>query len=249
MAADLDAWGEAPAWVCACEDEAHVWRARLDCARWQLSELEGLLSEEEVGRARRFRFATHRNRFVARRGLLRRLLGRYLQISPKEIGLEYSDYGKPSLATRHNSNLHFNLSHSHDIALFVLTLGRKAGIDVEQIQQDFSDLAIPERFFTSREATMLRGLPMSQQPEAFFELWVRKEAYVKARGMGLSLPLDSFEVPLGDGETVKLLQTEQSAAPAAPWTMRALRPAPGYAGALALEGAACTLHRWSWPEA
>jgi len=248
MAADADAWVAAPDSVCASEDEAQVWRAHLDCTPSQLSQFEALLNAEETVRARRFRFAVHRNRFVARRGLLRLLLGRYLQVSPESLRLEYTPHGKPSLAKRYASDIRFNLSHSQDVALFVVTLGREAGIDVERIQPDFSDHAIPERFFTPREASTLRALPVSQQSAAFFELWARKEAYVKARGQGLSLPLDSFEVPLDDGEPVKLLHVERAPEAAACWTMRTLRPAPGYAGALAVEGTVCMLRCWNWPD-
>lgn len=227
----------------------HVWRARLDCPADRLADFEGLLRDDERERARRFRFDVHRNRYLARRGLLRQLLSRCLQIPPADIEFEYAKHGKPFLASRHGSDISFNLSHSRDLALFVLTRGVEVGIDVEYIQPDFSDLAIPERFFTPREAAMLRAVPEARQPETFFELWVRKEAYVKARRLGLSLPLDSFEVPLGDGEPVELLHGEQDGGPAARWTMRALRPALGYTGALAQQGATCKLQRWTLPSA
>lgn len=247
MASNTNSWTVASGPVAIEEGEVHVWRARLDCSSARLRDLEGLLDGDERDRALRFRFAVHRDRYVSRRGTLRRLLGQYLQIPPTDIELEYTRYGKPFLAKHHGSDLRFNLSHSQGLALFVLIRGREAGIDLEHIQPDFADHAIPERFFTPREASMLRALPSDQQPEAFFELWVRKEAYVKARGMGLSLPLDSFEVPIGDGELVKLLRTEQDHGETKAWRMVALRPAPAYPAALVVEGPACALRCWIWP--
>jgi 4'-phosphopantetheinyl transferase len=246
MAPNADPWTVTSGPVAIGEGSVHVWRARLDCSPVRLREFEGILQSGELERASRFRFAVHRDRYVSRRGMLRCLLSQHLQIPPADIWLEYTHYGKPFLAKRHGSDLRFNLSHSQDLGLFVLSRGREVGIDLERIQPDFADHAIPERFFTPREAALLRALPTGQQPEAFFELWVRKEAYVKARGLGLSLALDSFDVPFGDSGPAPLLRTAPDPEEAARWTMLALRPAPAYPAALVVEGQASELRCWSW---
>lgn len=245
MAVSAEEWDENTGLAVIREREVHVWRARLDWPADQLRELERFLQDDELERARRFRFAVHRSRFVSRRGVLRVLLSRYLRTPPEDIDFEYAQQGKPSLAKHHGSNIRFNSSHSHDLALFVLTDGREAGIDVERIQPDFRDHSIPERFFAPGEAAMLRALPLRQQPKAFFELWVRKEAYVKARGLGLSLALDSFEVPLADDAPVRP-SNPMAGADIGRWMMRGLHPAPDYAAALVVEGHAFIPHCWNW---
>lgn len=245
MVPHADAWREPPGPVTLRENEAHVWRARLDCSPARLRELEGLLHGEELNRACRFRFPVHRNRFVSRRGSLRLLLGRYLQIPATDIELEHTQYGKPFLAKRHGTDIRFNLSHSQDLALFVVTRGREAGVDLERVRPGFSGDSVPERFFTPRETAALRALPSEQQPGAFFQLWVCKEAVVKARGMGLSLALDSFDVLPGVREPVDAAWTLSDPDDTRLWTMQALCPGAGYAAALVIEGHYSALRCWS----
>jgi 4'-phosphopantetheinyl transferase len=247
MAPHSEAWGEPPGLADIGKDEAHVWRARLECSAERLRELEGWLHGDELERARRFRFPLHRERFVSRRGILRLLLGRYLRIAPADVEFEYTRYGKPQLARRHGTGLRFNLSHSHDLALFVLTRGREAGVDLERIRPDLYPECDPQGFFSAREVAALRALAPARRPAAFFELWVRKEAYMKAKGMGLYLALDSFDVSLGDAEPARLLRTAPDPRDAERWTMVALHPAPQYAGALVVQGPACVLRFWDCP--
>jgi len=246
MAADVEAWGAAHGPNALGLGEVHVWRARLDLLPAQLRDLEGLLDDKELDRANRFRFLVHRNRYVARRGILRKLLSRYLHVSAKGIALEYTRFGKPFLAKQYGSDICFNASHSQNLALMVLTREREVGIDLERVQVDFVDHAIPEQFFTPRETAILRALPTNRQPEAFFELWVRKEAYVKGRGTGLSIALDSFEVSFGDGAPARLLRTEPDVSETKRWTMVALHPAADYTAALVIEGRDYRLGLWTW---
>lgn len=243
MAPAPEAWREPPFLPAIAQDEVHVWLADLDMPTSASGLLGATLDEEESGRANRFRFPLHRERFIARRGVLRFVLGRYLGIEPAAVVFRHSAHGKLFLGDRHGPELRFNCSHSGNLALVAVARGREVGVDIERVRPDFSDDAIPESFFAPREAAMLRALPARQQAQAFFELWVRKEAYVKARGTGLSLALDSFEVPLGDDEPVVLLGTGQGAGR---WTMRALHPAPSHSAALVVEGEACSLRRWKW---
>lgn len=246
MALPPGTWNEPPFLPAIQEGEVHLWRADIGTTSSAVEQLSASLGDEELSQAQRFRFAVHRDRFIVRRAVLRSVLARYLECDPAAIELERSAFGKPFLAPRHDSDLRFNCSHSENLALLAVTRGRAVGVDLERIRPDFSDHAIPERFFAPREAARLRALPADRQPEAFFDLWVRKEAYVKARGMGLSLALDSFEVPLGDAEPVRLLRTAPDTEEAGRWTMVSLRPAPAYPAALVVEGQACTLHCWNW---
>jgi len=241
-----EAWHEPPVLPTIRQNEVHVWLADLDVPALAAGQLAASLGAEESIQANRFRFPVHRKRFIARRGMLRLVLGRYLGIEPAALEFRRSTYGKPFLGDRHGPELRFNCSHSGNLALLAVTRGREVGVDIERVKPDFSDDEIPERFFAPREAAMLRALPARQQREAFFELWVRKEAYVKARGMGLSLALDSFEVPLGDDEPVVSLRAGQDSGEDGRWTMTALRPAPSHPAALVVEGMACTLRRWKW---
>jgi 4'-phosphopantetheinyl transferase len=227
-------------------DEVHVWRAPLDSPPSVLRRLEAILTPDEISRATRFRFAVHRNRFVQRRGVLRLLLAGWLGVPPADVGIEYTVHGKPVLSARHATDLRFNLSSSEDLALYAFSRGRDLGLDVERIRPGVAEESVAERFFAPAEVAALRALPESRQPVAFFDCWARKEAYVKAQGMGLSLALDSFEVSFGDGGPARLLRTAPDPREAARWTMVALAPAPGFAGALVHAGPACLVRLWHW---
>jgi 4'-phosphopantetheinyl transferase len=214
------------------KNEAHVWRVGLDCPAAQLERFERLLTQDERQRAERYRFAQDYWRFIARRGCLRWQLGRYLGISPAAIRFSYNAYGKPSLAAGSaSSEIFFNLSHSAGVALFGFTRSGEVGIDIEKIRLDFDYQAIGERFFSPGERAALASLPAEDRPAAFFACWTRKEAFIKAEGKGLSIPLAEFEVTLKPGQPARLLAggSEQTVAH---WNLHHLDPAPGYIGAV-----------------
>jgi 4'-phosphopantetheinyl transferase len=226
--------------------EVHVWRARLELPAAGLCGLARILDADESARAARFVFDVHRDRFIARRGILRLILARYLGVMPAGITLESSEYGKPLLAGSHRTDLRFNLSHSQDVALYAMTRGRDLGVDVERIRPGLAEDSIAERFFAAGEVAALRALPQASQPAAFFDCWTRKEAFVKAKGMGLSLALDSFEVSLGDTGPARLVRTSPDPGEAARWSMVALHPAPDYAAALVVAARSFELRCWNW---
>ncbi len=150
----------------------------------------------------------------------------------------YTTYGKPLLADETGaSGLRFNLTHSHGLALLAVTRGREIGVDVERIRDNLEGEKLAERFFSPREVAALRSLPPELRREAFFHCWTRKEAYIKAVGKGLSLPLDQFDVTLHPGEPAALLATRHDSEEAQRWSMRSLAPGEGYVGALARRGA------------
>jgi 4'-phosphopantetheinyl transferase len=122
------------------------------------------------------------------------------------------------------------------------------GIDLERIRFDLAVAEIAERFFSRREVAMLRTLPTELQRQAFFRCWTRKEAYIKARGEGLSLLLDQFDVSLAPGEPAAILGTQRDPSEASRWSLQKLTPAPGYVAALAVEGHGWRLTCWQWPD-
>jgi 4'-phosphopantetheinyl transferase len=228
-------------------DEVHVWRAPLDVAPSRLPGLQGALSDDERQRAARFLLQRHRDRFIVARAALRDVLARYLGVRPEELAFRYARHGKPSLETEAGSHwLRFNLTHSHDLALVALARDRELGVDVEHLHRQVEAERIAERFFSPREAAVLLDLPAGMRHEAFFACWTRKEAYVKAQGGGLTIPLDRFHVSLAPGEPAALLATDDAPEEAARWSMRTLDPGPGYTGALAVEGGDWRLQCWEW---
>jgi 4'-phosphopantetheinyl transferase len=212
-------------------DELHVWRASLD-AETEVSEmLHRVLAADERERARRFRFERDRSRYVAGRGLLRVLLGRYVGCNPGDIRFTYGQHGKPRLD---RNGPWFNVSHSGPLALFAFSSSVEVGVDVELDDADFSRDLIAERFFSPAEVKVLRSLPDSLQPRAFLSGWTRKEAFIKARGDGLSLPLDSFDVTLAPGQPVAILRTAGSGDEPTEWSLMDLSdPERGFIAAVA----------------
>lgn len=230
-------------------DDVHVWRASLDLPASCVQSLQHTLAADELSRAERFYFHKDRKHFIVARGLLRAILSRYLDMEPGQLRFCYSDYGKPSLATMPGQDtLSFNVSHSHGLALYAVTRGREIGIDLERIRADLDCEQIAARFFSPRENAVLRALPAKLKPEAFFNCWTRKEAYIKARGGGLSLPLDQFDVSLAPGEPTTLLNIRGDPQEALRWSLRELMPGPGHMAALAVEGYDWHLTCWQFPE-
>jgi|SRR5579875_467327 len=195
--------------------ELHIWQATLDVGSGEAERLSQILSEDERARAARFYFERDRVRYIAGRAQLRMLLAEYLDLAPEELVFRYGENGKPSLRP---PAPHFNLSHSGALALCAVTADAEVGIDVELYDPDFGGERIPERFFAPDEVLALRELPEHLQPRGFLELWTRKEAFIKARGDGLSLALDSFSVTLGQGRA-SLVRTGWSEGEPERWSL------------------------------
>lgn len=239
---ELD-WERAPAQVRAVREEVHVWRTSCRLSAGEILTLRRLLSVDELERAGRFHFARDRDHYTVARAVLRVILGRYTGLPPASLRFKYNSFGKPSLDGC-EGGVRFNLSHSGGLALYAVALGREVGVDVEQLKDEMDCGGVAEQFFSPSEVAALRSLPTEGQKRAFFDCWTRKEAYIKARGEGLSLPLDSFDVSLAPDEPAALLCTRDDACEAARWTLRELSPGPGYAAALAVEGRDWRLRCW-----
>lgn len=239
MTATHHLWLPAPTDLTLLPNEIHVWRINLDQPEPQLQNLRETLSSDEITRAERFHFPQHRQRFIAGRGSLRSILGRYLNIKPSEVQFNYQQRGKPVLAeTFAESGLEFNLSHSQELGLCAVNCQREIGVDLEYIRP-VSDLeALAKRFFLAREYEMLRSLSSNQQQETFFRYWTCKEAYLKATGDGLS-QLEEVEVFLTPTEPAKL-QISQD------WSLFELAPANNYVAAVAVANFSCNLKCWQY---
>ena len=209
----------------------HVWPVSLYGEDSVVERFQGFLAGDEMDRAERFRFAHLRRSFILARGVLRILLGRYLNAAPGDIEFSYGSKGKPALRTDHR--LRFNASHSGDVALFAFTMDCEIGVDVEAIRPMPDIEHVAKRFFCAEETEELMALPPDQREQGFFLCWTRKEAYIKATGDGLSTPLDAFRVTLLPGAAAGMIHLERDLIAAQAWTLHDLSPAPGYAAALA----------------
>lgn len=213
-------------------DVVHVWIRPLKVPPPIEQACCELLSQEECERAERFRAGSPRSNFILTRAALRSLTAVYLGIKPHDVRFRYSKHGKPELAGPFD--LRLNVSHTDGLALIAFTRTREIGIDVEKIKAAPDAKKLAERFFSARERSFLENQSGEELHAAFFRCWTRKEAYVKARGEGLSLPLDQFDVSVAEGEQRALLATRPDPSDAGRWTVRDLQTNPGYAAALAV---------------
>jgi 4'-phosphopantetheinyl transferase len=234
-------WSEPPESLSLATGEVHVWRVELNQPEHLLERYRETLEEHELYRASRFHFEKHRRHFTVGRGVLRRLLSQYLGTKPEDFRLSYGAYGKPVLGGEHeDSRFCFNMSHSHEMALFAFTEDREVGVDVEHIREDFASDEVARRFFSRREVETFNAIPEHQQVTAFFKCWTRKEAFIKVIGKGLSQPLDKFDVTLGQPAALLWVSGDD----ASRWSLYDLEVGGDYAGALAVEGRASNVRCW-----
>jgi 4'-phosphopantetheinyl transferase len=250
MGVDLDRmWLPPPVDLALSTDEIHVWRASLDLPASRVDGLQQTLAPDELSKAERFRFQKDRQRFIVTRALLRAILSRYLDTEPGELRFSISEYGKPALIPPSaQDTINFNVSHSHRLALYAITHNDPVGIDLEYIRPLSEVDQIAKRSFSAQENAVFSAFTQTQKLEAFFKYWTRKEAYLKAIGEGLSLPMDQFDVSLDPGESVNLSSVRGDSQEVSRWFLRELIPATGYVAALAMEGNIWKLACWSWPE-
>src|ERR1044071_4144724 len=209
-------WTEPPSSPSLTAGTVHVWRIALDQEDGSVERFRRTLEAGELERAARFHFDKHRRHFIVARGFLRSVVARYLRSQPPSWRFEYGAYGKPAPGSEHT--LRFNLSHSDEVALLAIALDAELGVDVEHIRADFASEEIARRFFSRAEVEVFNALPKEEQVAAFFRCWTRKEAYIKARGKGLSQALDAFDVTLAPEEPPVLLRAEED--DASRWLLR-----------------------------
>jgi len=215
------------------------WAVDLRCPDRCVTALAGILSVDELERAGRFVFERDRRRFIVTRACLRVLLSGYSGVPAAAIRFGYGPNGKPLLASRTPSSLvHFNVSHSADLALIALACEVPLGVDVEAIRSVADLLDIASRYFTAAEARTIASVPLQERDHAFFLCWTRKEAFAKALGDGLSLSLDRYRVSCRPGEPAEILEIDGSRAAAREWSVLDLRPAPQFVGAIVMRAPA-----------
>jgi 4'-phosphopantetheinyl transferase len=242
-------WSPPPASLVLEPDDVHIWRIALDQPAARLQHYAQVLAPDETVRAQRFYFERDRKHFTVGRGALRMILSRYVGLAPSLLQFTYTSYGKPALSEATGGDtLRFNLSHSAGLALCAVARHREVGVDIEGVREMNDLLQIARQFFSSNEYAVLSRLPQAIQTEAFFTCWTRKEAYIKAIGEGLSMPLDCFDVSLVPGEPAALLETRKNPEEASRWLLRELFPGPGYLGAVVVEGQDWRLQCWQWPD-
>jgi len=231
-------WRQPPREISLGNNEVHIWRVNLDRDPLYVQSIYKHLSKDEQKKAERFFFDKDRKNYIVARGFLRVVLSRYLDKNPNELRFLYNCYGKPRLLGFQGfGNITFNVSHSRSIALFVITRYREVGIDLEYILPDFDFMQAAEQFFSFRENAALREIPRKKERErAFYNCWTRKEAYIKARGEGLSLPLNQFDVSVTPGEPAKLLRHYGIPQEVNRWALKEIQIARGFVASLAIEG-------------
>jgi 4'-phosphopantetheinyl transferase len=224
----------------------HVWRAALGLEAAYLRRLEQTLSADERERASRFRFARDRDRFVGARGLLREILALYLNASPGRLNFGYGPHGKPFLAGEH-STLRFNVSHSSDTMLLAIAHMREVGVDVEGVRNNVVAIEeISETVLSEPEKQALARFRGDDKRTNFLRFWTLKEAYIKADGRGVSLPLERIDVSSPEGRVAALDEATGEWRTCPRWELRKLTPITGYAAALAAEGQDWRLALWHW---
>jgi 4'-phosphopantetheinyl transferase len=226
--------------------ELHVWIVDLRSALESLPDLRQTLSPDEELRAQRFRSREDGERFIVSRGVLRTLLANYTHQRPERLAFTYGPNGKPALQPASTGDdVRFNLSHSGDYALVAIAGGREIGVDVERVaqKQEIDAEKIAWRFFSPVELASFLEYHPSDRREAFFRFWIRKEAYLKARGFGITRHQEGFEAPLVDGNPSTFAHADGTT-----WSAVEASPAPGYAAAIVAEGANWQLRSFPFPQ-
>lgn len=219
-------------------NELHLWRVCLSDLEEKISGLRLLLSEEEKARGDRFIRSVDGVRFMVGRAVLRLILAQYLGLKPGEIAISTGEFGKPYVSKALNINdLAFNLSHSGDVCLMAVSYGAEIGVDVEKLRDDVAVEDLATRYFSAEEVAELQALPNGLRRLGFFLCWTRKEAYVKARALGLQIPLDRFSVSLTPDQPAEIRGTE-----AGGWTILSFEPRPGYVAAVVTKGEAISVN-------
>lgn len=224
-------------------DEVHIWLLRLELHEGAINKLGSLLDSEEQERAARFQVSSARRQFVASRAFLRIVLGKYLGVDASQMKFRSASHGKPGLAG--NSATHFNLSHTEGLTAIAVTRVGAVGVDVERIRDQADTLDLADRFFSKKEAEWIRSRAEPERAASFFACWTAKEAFVKARGGGLSIPLNGFAIIPDPGQPELQLEVFADAAEPKRWFLYRLELPNEFSGAVAVEGAVSRL-RVGW---
>lgn len=237
----MNQWNPPPARLSVDACSVDAWLVEVNDASGDLEPFTAFLSQAERERAAKFKFDKDRRLFVVAHAALRSILAGYLEVAPDSLQFDSGKNGKPVLAgTFASSRVHFNLSHSHEMALLAVAQGRDVGVDVEYVKREFQFDDVAKRFFTPSEAAALHGLPPQLQRQAFFKCWTSKEAFLKAKGTGLSGKLDEVEITLSADQRVQINASVPN------WSLIELNPGGDYEAALVVEGAPAPINCYRW---
>lgn len=228
-----------PAPVPLPPDEVHVWiveperieEPRLLEAYWEI------LNSEEREKQRRFHFERHRRQYLVSHALVRLTLSRYSPVPPEAWAFRTNEYGCPSVSGEVSPGLCFNLSHTNGMAMVAVAREAELGVDVEDTQRPGDLVNVADHYFAPSEVAALKALPGGQQNERFFEYWTLKESYIKARGMGLSLPLEQFAFDLQPGRLPRIFFDPRLRDEPERWCFAQFRPSARHQAAVAVRGA------------
>lgn len=223
-------------------NEVHLWRENFENVNSSLEYFTQLLSEDELVRANRFYFEQHRQRFITGRGILRSILGRYLNMEASKIKFGYEPRGKPFLdKSCDRINVNFNLSHSQDFALYAVSLNDSIGVDLEYIDPKTEVVSLAQRFFSASEFAAIESAPVEEQQKLFFRYWTCKEAYLKATGTGLK-DLETVEILLTPEQPARLNIPDISTE----WNLLEIQPFPNVAATVAVAGKDLQFKYWDY---
>ena len=226
--------------------DVHIWQIALSGYQRSIHTLRSWLSPDEIQRAERFHFDRHRESFIVAHAAMRQILARYVNVAPLRLAFLFGEQGKPELVSEcGGGHIRFNLSHSGNFALLAVAEGLTLGVDIERVNTEFAGQEIAQRFFSSHEVMTLGAVAADARADAFFSCWTRKEAFIKALGGGLSIPLDSFDVAFGPDVPPALLRVPATAE-ARPWRLYDIPAPPGYKAALVIEGENHRLRQLQW---
>ena len=222
----------------------HIWSLNFAVNDDAFNRYHSLLSEDEKKRASKFKFYKDKRCYVVTRGCLRLLSASYLEKNARDIVFVYEKYGKPRY--KHKTILNFNVSHSGDIAVIGFVYEHAIGIDIEKIKNDFDTFEIASNFFSKKEIAALREIPESQKYKAFYRCWTRKEAFIKAKGIGLSFPLDKFSVTLDSDLNAELIQTQWDTYEKLKWQFTSFIPSEDYIAAFTVNSQIKDIQYFNW---
>ncbi|BBA79124.1 4'-phosphopantetheinyl transferase [cyanobacterium endosymbiont of Rhopalodia gibberula] len=223
-------WLKSPNCLTLNPFDIHLWKQHLKVSDLEVNRCFAILDQEEKIKAEKFSFKEHQRRFIVARGTLKIILGRYLNIPASTVEFTYSSRGKPRLTNKLVGNgLQFNLSHSHELAIYGVTCNHIIGVDLEYIRPMSEAKKLAKRFFCSQEYHHISLLTSPDLEKTFFKLWTAKEAYLKATGEGIGGGLNQVEFSLGSFPQLLKLPNNQSLLN---WTTYFLIPHPNYQGAV-----------------
>lgn len=228
-------------------NKVHVWKANLNISKKQLQKYKNVLSAAERLKFESYRFNKDKNKHIASRGILRHILSIYLDDDPKNIVFTYNQYGKPFLKYNYNTKpLFFSTSHSGNIALYAIARNQEVGIDLQQFNRNIDCDLVGSKCYSDLEIKIKNSLPKKQKEHFFYTCWVRKEAFIKAKGTGLSEPLNEFSVLVDKKYPTRRISKIFRMNEINFWTIIDLFPEDKYYAAIAIEGIQTNLQYYQY---